>query len=94
MWVGFCLTINHSLLWINNNLKLSFMLGFIFGPLSYIAGRKMGVVMFPSNIYIYSTLSIVWGLSILILFWINSKINKNNHKDFLSIIFTGKFLFL
>ena len=88
MWAGFCLTINHSLAWLKGNMVLSFLLGFIFGPLSYLAGQKMGVIIFNFDIFTLFVLAFAWGICIPILYWINSKINNNNYQDYSSICIT------
>ena len=75
MWGGFCATLNHSLSWLKNRLLASFILGAVFGPLSYIAGLKMNIIFFiisPINAVI--VLAIVWGISIPFLFWLNDKL--------------------
>ena len=76
MWSGFCTTINHSLNWLNKSIFLSFLLGFIFGPLSYLLGQKLGVISFATNIQVISNLSLIWGLSIPFLFYVNKKLKS------------------
>ena len=88
MWAGFCMTIRHSLGWLNKNLILQFILGFIFGPLSYIAGKKMGVLLFETSIQNLFIIGILWGLSVPLLFYISAKINKNSNRDFITVIIT------
>ena len=52
MWCGFSATINHSMYWLNNKWMLSFVLGLVFGPLSYITGEKFGAISFTVDIKI------------------------------------------
>ena len=77
MWAGFSATINHSLFWLKKLNFLSFLLGSIFGPLSYIAGYKLNVIFFNPNICIITILSLTWGLSIPFLFYINKRLKIN-----------------
>ena len=76
MWAGFCATLNHSLSWLKNRLFASFILGAVFGPLSYIAGLNMDIIYFISSPVTASIiLAITWGISIPFLFWINDKLH-------------------
>jgi hypothetical protein len=75
MWCGFCATVNHSLSWLKEKWVSSFILGAVFGPLSYIAGEKFGAIIFHSSlISINIILAIVWGLSMLSIFFTNKRI--------------------
>ena len=72
MWVGFATTINYSLDWINKNYYLAFIMGFIFGPLSYVTGREFGAIQFlVSDILGLSILALAWGLIIPMIVYIN-----------------------
>ena len=75
MWGGFCATVNHSLSWLKEKLVSSFILGAIFGPLSYIAGEKFHAITFHSSlISICIALAIIWGLSMSFIFFVNKRI--------------------
>ena len=77
MWAGFCATLNHSLSWLKDKHIISFLMGAIFGPLSYVAGEKMGIIFFiASHLYTLVLLAIVWGISIPLLLWINNKLHN------------------
>ena len=77
MWCGFSATINHSMYWLNNKWMLSFVLGLVFGPLSYITGEKFGAISFTVDIkIIIVVLAIVWGLSIPSIYWVNNKLDN------------------
>ena len=72
MWGGFCATVNHSLSWLKERWVSSFILGAIFGPLSYIAGEKFDAITFHSSlISICIALAIIWGLSMSFIFFVN-----------------------
>jgi len=65
MWGGFAATLNHSLGWLKNRTLLAFIMGAIFGPLSYLAGSKFGVITFNQNqIVIFIVLGLFWGIAI------------------------------
>ena len=75
MWAGFAATVNHSMYWLNNRSVAAFLLGAIFGPLSYLTGSKFDVIHFHTSILnILLILAIIWGVSIVGIFKLNSKI--------------------
>ncbi len=74
MWLGFSATLNHSLAWLDGKWFYSFLMGAVFGPLSYIAGYKFGAINFKISLISITILSMVWGLVIPILFLLNRKI--------------------
>jgi hypothetical protein len=75
MWCGFSVTVNHSMLWLDKKWVLSFILGMVFGPLSYITAEKFGAISFSADIkIIVITLAIVWGLSMPFIYWVNNKL--------------------
>ena len=77
MWCGFSATINHSMLWLNNKWMLSFILGLVFGPLSYITGEKFGAIHFFADIkIIIVVLAVVWGISIPLIYWVNNRLRN------------------
>ena len=68
MWIGFALTVNHSLAWLSNHRLLPPLFGFVGGPLAYYAGLKLGAVEYLANFWLVSLLlGIVWSISLTIL---------------------------
>lgn len=49
LWVGFCLTLPVSLAWLVQKPRYFLSLCVIFGPLSYLAGRRLGALEFSNN---------------------------------------------
>ena len=77
MWIGFATTINHSLKWIKNNYFLAFIMGFIFGPLSYLTGEKFGAIQFNVSLsFSLFLLAFSWGIVMLLVLVLNKKIVK------------------
>ena len=75
MWCGFCATVNHSLSWLKDRAIASFLMGAVFGPLSYIAGEKFNAISFHSSMLVINiTLAIVWGISIFLIFFLNKRL--------------------
>jgi len=65
MWGGFAATLNHSLAWLKDRPVLAFIMGAVFGPLSYMAGEKFEAVTFIHGTLGTSLiLGIFWGLAI------------------------------
>jgi hypothetical protein len=60
VWLGFVLTLQHSLQWIRANRYVCILVFAIFGPVSYIAGRKFGMIQFSDDVSLY--LVLVWAL--------------------------------
>ncbi len=75
MWCGFSATINHSMAWLKNRWVAAILLGSILGPLAYITGEKFGAIYFyATDTKIFIILSIVWGMSIPFIYFVNSKL--------------------
>ena len=75
MWAGFATTLNHSLSWINKNYYLAFLMGFIFGPISYLTGRNFEAIEFHvSDTIGLLALAFSWGVIIPLIVIINKNI--------------------
>jgi len=78
MWIGFSGTLNYSMFWMKGRWLMMVVLGAIFGPISYIAGVKLGVINFNfSYSFTIFILGIVWGTSIPIMYFLNNIFHKN-----------------
>ena len=65
MWGGFAATLNHSLGWLKNRMPLAFVMGAVFGPLSYMAGAKFDAIIFnQSTTVTVIILGLFWGFAI------------------------------
>lgn len=68
LWFGFALTLNHSLSWLNKHPLLPAIMGLIGGPMSYLAGLKLGAVSYLDNTLVISVcLALAWAISMTIL---------------------------
>jgi hypothetical protein len=77
MWVGFALTVNHSMAWMKEHRWLPAILGFIGGPLAYFAGLRLGAVEYLVDPWFVSTiLGIVWAIALTILVKISKTGNQ------------------
>lgn len=68
MWIGFALTINHSLKWLKTHWALPWAMGFYGGPAAYYAGLKLGAVEYLIGTFKMSIiLALVWAVSVAFL---------------------------
>ena len=56
LWLGFALTVNHSLGWLQEKPWLAALLAALFAPVSYLAGERLGAVTVanPSGLLLVS----------------------------------------
>ena len=68
LWVGFALTVNHSLKWLIAHPLLPAITGAIAAPITYFAGIKIGAVVYTESVVIVSIgLAIAWGMALTIM---------------------------
>lgn len=49
LWMLFAITLNHSLRWLQQRYLIAAVMGFIFAPVAYWAGQRLGALTFPSD---------------------------------------------
>lgn len=74
MWVLFATTLNHSLSWLQQRWWLAALLGAIGGPLSYLAGERLGAL--NVNRDLLPILSITWAMSMPLLMQIVQRMKE------------------
>ena len=68
LWIGFPLTINHSLALIKSSYLKAAVFGAVGGPFSYFVGRKMGAVEYLLQpLLVSAMLAAVWVITMLLL---------------------------
>ena len=71
LWMGFAITLNHSLKWLMNKSTLAVVFGLIGGPLAYWSGAKLGAMtlgaVWPSLIAIGLGWALAMGLFVVVL---------------------------
>lgn len=67
MWALFATTLNLSMAWIKANARLAALLGAVFGPLSYIAGQRLGGVEFVDFGLGVTALAVAWAVAMPLL---------------------------
>ncbi|MEM6573669.1 MAG: DUF2878 domain-containing protein [Pseudomonadota bacterium] len=73
LWIGFGTTLNVAFRWLQNRWTLATILGAVSGPLSYLAGAKMGAVAFPDTTLALISLSATWSVLLPSLLALASK---------------------
>lgn len=67
MWMLFGTTLNLSMGWLKRRAALAAVLGAIGGPASYIAGQKLGGIIFLDYVAALVALAIIWAISMPLL---------------------------
>ena len=63
MWALFATTLNSSMDWLKNKLLLASVLGAIFGPLSYMAGQRLGAIELIDGTKATIALALIWSIA-------------------------------
>jgi len=67
MWSNFAITLNHSLAWLQGNLRISGAVGAVAGPAAYIAGSRLGAISLLAPVPAVLALALVWGSALPLL---------------------------
>ena len=63
LWMLFATTLNGSMEWLAGRYRLAALLGGLFGPLSYLAGERLGAITLSSDrVVSLGAIAIVWAL--------------------------------
>lgn len=62
LWIAFGTTLNVAFRWLQNRWMLATVLGAVSGPMSYLAGSKMGAVSFAETTLAMISLSATWAV--------------------------------
>jgi len=69
LWALFAATLDHSLGWLQRRPGLGALLGGIFGPLSFVAGVRLGAASLPSPTAALVAIGVGWALWVPLLAW-------------------------
>lgn len=78
LWLILACTLNESMSWLKGRYFLAGVLGAITGPLSYLAGVKLGAASWGNEIQALVLLTVVWAIAMPLLFWWASKVPQNS----------------
>ena len=71
LWVNFALIVDVPLKWLQHHLVIAAVCGGIFGPLAYLAGRRLGAIRIAEpTMFHVAVLSIAWALGLAALMFI------------------------
>lgn len=74
MWAMYATSFSTSMRFLVGRYKWAAVLGAVFGPLSYFAGGKLGILVFHPPEYMMIVISsVVWGIATPIQFWLFSR---------------------
>lgn len=69
LWIAFAATIAHSLKFLARSTLLQLIVGFVFPPLSYIAGASLTSMTFGFELFItYFILAVIWSILMVLFF--------------------------
>jgi len=64
LWMLFAATLNSSMAWLVGRRRLAAVLGAACGPLSYVAGARLGAIeLHPNALVSLAGIAVVWGLA-------------------------------
>lgn len=71
LWLAFALTINHSMSWMKSHYWLALLAGAISGPLSYLAGARLGAMQWIHVAPAAIALTVSWALFMPFFLWLS-----------------------
>ena len=74
LWVILGCTLNESMSWLRGRYVLAAVLGAIAGPLSYLAGVKLGAATWGNETQALVLLGLIWATAMPLLFWWAAKV--------------------
>jgi hypothetical protein len=75
MWALFATTLNVSMGWMRGRPLLTFLMGAVGGPLSYLAGQKLGAIDLNPPGYALAALALAWGVAMPLLMWLSGRLD-------------------
>ena len=76
LWALFATTLNVSMRWMSGRYLLAVLFGAIGGPLSYLAGARLGAMSFIDTTPALVALAIGWGLAMPFLMWLAARFEQ------------------
>jgi len=67
MWALFSTTLNYSMGWLKSSLLLASVMGAVFGPLSYLAGQRLGAIELVNFRSSMVALAVIWAVVMPVL---------------------------
>jgi len=76
MWALFATTLNVSMAWLKNSLVLASVMGAVFGPLSYLAGQRLGAIELLDTRVSMMALAVIWALVMPMLIYAANRLDN------------------
>jgi hypothetical protein len=73
MWALFATTLNVSMGWMRSRPILTVLMGAIGGPLSYLAGEKLGAIELTHPVQALAALSLAWAIAMPLLMRLSAR---------------------
>jgi hypothetical protein len=73
MWALFATTLNVSMGWLRGRYLLAAIMGGIGGPLSYLAGEKLGAMTMSEPTLAIAALALAWSVAMPALMWLAAR---------------------
>jgi hypothetical protein len=71
LWMIFATTLNSSMGWLAGRYGLAAALGALFGPVSYLAGARLGAIEFPAHALVSLVgIATTWAIAMPALLWL------------------------
>jgi hypothetical protein len=76
LWALFATTLNVSMRWLSGRYVLAAIFGAVGGPLSYLAGARLGAMNFNETTLALVALGVGWGLAMPLLMWLAGRLER------------------
>jgi hypothetical protein len=73
MWALFATTLNVSMGWMRGRPVLTVLMGAVGGPLSYLAGEKLGAIELTQPIHALAALALAWAIAMPLLMRLSAR---------------------
>lgn len=79
LWMLFATTLNSSMAWLAGRYRLATALGALCGPISYVAGARLGAIELSANALVSVVgIAIVWALALPALLWFREVLSTSS----------------
>ena len=75
MWMLFATTLNRSMGWLRGRFGLAAILGAVAGPASYVAGQKLGGIVFLEPVFAIAALAVGWAVLMPVLMMLAERLD-------------------
>lgn len=75
LWVLFATTLNVSMRWMHGRYFIAALFGGIGGPLSYLAGSRLGAMVFVDSTAALIALAVAWAVAMPLLVWMAARMD-------------------